>query len=371
MPPASSSASSPAPGRTARAGAGAGAGPVRLADVARLAGVSAPLASRVLNGHPSARATPETKARILESAAQLGYVPNVAAKSLRASRTGLIGLVVHDLSSPIYLELMRGARAEAGEHQYFLVLGDIDELLADDEAFTIFVSGRRVDGLIVQGGHQGFDQRIADIARAVPTVVVNAPPRPGEEVAEAVAVSYVYPDEPAASRILTEHLLALGHTRIGLVSGPRESMTNRLREEGIRSSLTDAGLELRDEDLVFGEWSADGGRAGLHELVARWGATDAGHPTALIAGNTLIGIGILGAAAGLGLRIPADLSVAAVHDTWISEHLVPSLTTVSLPLYEMGVTAVRRLLEPADAPREVLLTEPLPELHRRASTAPR
>ncbi|WP_291045087.1 LacI family DNA-binding transcriptional regulator [Herbiconiux sp.] len=355
---------------------GSGSGPVRraavrLSDVAREAGVSAPLASRVLNGHASARAAAETKARILEVAERLGYVPNVAARSLRASRTGLIGLVVHDLSSPIYLELMRGARAEAAAHQYFLVLGDIDELLADDEAFNIFVNGRRVDGLIVQGGHQGFDQRIGDIARAVPTVVVNAPASPDETGAGSgsVTVSHVYPDEPSATRLLTEHLLDLGHTRIGLVSGPRDSMTNRLREKGIRDALEEAGLGLRPEDLVFGDWSADSGRRGLRVLAERWHDEHAGRPTALVAGNTLIGIGILGAAAEEGLRVPQDLSVAAVHDTWISEHLVPTLTTVSLPLHEVGTAAVRQLLAGSGSPRDVVLTEPRPVLHPRSSSA--
>lgn len=338
-------------------------GAVRLSDVATLAQVSPALASRVLNHHPSARAAPETRARIVEAAERLGYVPNIAAKSLRASRTGLIGLVVHDLSSPIYLDLMRGARAEAAAHNYFLVLGDVDELLHDDEAFNILVNGRRVDGLIVQGGHGEFDQRVADIARALPTVVVNAPAALAEE-----RVSLVYPDEPAATRLLTEHLLALGHTRIGFVSGPRESMTSKLREEGVVSGLAAAGLTLKPEDRVHHEWSADGGRAGLTELAARWDRAS-NRPTALIAGNSLIGIGLLGAAAGLGLSVPGDLSIGAVHDTWISEHLVPSLTTVSLPLHEMGVIAVRQLLSFPDKPSEIVLLEPPPMLHARASTA--
>lgn len=345
-----------------RAGRG---GAVRLADVANEAHVSAPLASRVLNGDASARATADTKARIVEAAARLGYVPNIAARGLRVSRTGLVGLVVHDLSSPIYLELMRGAHDEAAANNYYLVLGDIDELLRDPEAFEILVSGRRVDGLIVQGGHGEFDQRIGDIARTLPTVVVNAPPTTPQG-----QVSLVYPDEPAATRLLTEHLLALGHTRIGLVSGPRDSSTSKLREAGIRSALERAGLELSAEDCVYAEWSADGGREGLGVLAARWrGGPE--RPTAVIAGNSLIGIGLLGAAAAHGLTVPEDLSIAAVHDTWINEHLVPSLTSVSLPLREMGVTAVRQLLDPADGPKETVLSDPPPVLHERRSTAPR
>lgn len=338
------------------------AGAVRLADVAAAAKVSIALTSRVLNADPAARASAETKARILDAAATLGYVPNVAAKSLRVRRTGLIGLVVHDLSSPIHLELMRGARSEAAAHNYFLVLGDVDELLNDDEAFKVFVSGNRVDGLIVQGGHGEFDQRIADIARILPTVIVNAP-----STAEQGRVSAVYPDEQAATRLLTEHLLSLGHTRIALVSGPQESMTSRLREQGIASTLDEAGHEFRTEDRVYTDWSAVGGRAGLAELAARWDAA-ADRPTALIAGNSLVAIGVLGAAAANGLSVPDDLSVAAVHDTWINEHLVPPLTTVSLPLREMGVISVRQLLADPDVATEIVVADPAPVLHARAST---
>lgn len=340
-------------------------GAVRLADVASAAHVSPALASRVLNAHPSARAAPETRARITEAAKRLGYVPNVAAKSLRASRTGLIGLVVHDLSSPIYLELMRGARAEAALHNYFLVLGDVDELLSDDEAFNILINGRRVDGLIVQGGHGEFDQRIGEIARALPTVVVNAPAQTGNQA----EVAHVYPDEQAATRLLTEHLLALGHTRIGLVSGPRMAMTSVLRTEGVRSALAAVGGELRAEDCVYTEWSADGGRTALVELAARWGSSGR-RPTALIAANSLIGIGMLGAAFAAGIAVPNDLSIAAVHDTWISEHLVPALTTASLPLNEMGVLAVRQLLADPVEQSDIVLSDPPPQLHVRASTAP-
>ncbi|ASR35257.1 hypothetical protein BAY61_09940 [Prauserella marina] len=338
-------------------------GDVRLADVAAAARVSAPLASRILNADPLVRATPETKARVLEAAEQLGYVPNIAAKTLRQRRTGLLGLVVHNLSSPIYLDLLQGARTEAAANNYFLVLGDVDELLTDEEAYRILVNGKRVDGLIVQGGHGEFDQHIAEIARALPTVIVNAPPKLTGTVAPLVA-----PDEGAATRMLTEYLLALGHTRIGLISGPYESPTNVLRTNGVREALAEAGAILREEDTVHLTWSAEAGRAGLRELATRWdGPGD--RPTALIGGNSLIGIGMLRAAAELDIAVPAELSIAAVHDTWISEHLVPSLTTVSLPLREMGETAVRLLLSEPPRARQTIISDPPPRLHVRASTA--
>lgn len=340
-------------------------GAVRLAEVAAAAGVSSALASRVLNADPQVRATAETRARVIDAAGRLGYVPNTAAKSLRSRRTGLLGLVVHDLSSPIYLDLLQGARTEAAANNYFLVLGDVDELLRDSDAFSILVNGKRVDGLIVQGGHGEFDQRIADIAGALPTVIVNAPPRIDELVAP-----LVYPDERSAMRVLTQHVLGLGHSRVGLVSGPQDSTTNQLRESGLREALAGAGLVLHEADIVHGTWTADGGRAGLLELIRRWRRSD-DRPTALVAGNSLIGMGMLGAAAEQGIRVPEELSVAAVHDTWMSDHLVPTLTTVSLPLREMGAVAVRVLLAGAAVPEELVITDPPAQLHARSSTGRR
>lgn len=351
--------------RSAQTGrTGGRGGVVRLTDVAALAGVSSSLASRVLNADPRVRATPDTKTRVLDAAERLGYVPNVAARSLRARRTGLLGLVVHDLSSPIYLELLQGAKSAAAARSYFLVLGDVDELLGDDEAFRILVNGKRVDGLVVQGGHGEFDQRIAEIAQALPTVVVNAPPDMLDRIAP-----LVYPDETAASRLLTEHLIGLGHRRIGLVSGPEDSPTNRLRERGVREALAAVGLVLRDEDVAHRSWTAEGGGSGLRELATGW--SDAGdRPTALVAGNALIGVGLLGAADAVGLRVPVDISIAAVHDSWMSNHLVPALTTVGLPLREMGEEAVRLLLDRPSEPAEIVIADPPPVLHVRASTAP-
>jgi LacI family transcriptional regulator len=337
---------------------------VRLADVATAAGVSVPLVSRVLNGDPSVRATDDTKARIEAIAKELGYVPDVAAKSLRMRRNGLIGLVVHDLSSPIHVELMRGVQAEASANAHFLVLGDVDELLEDERAFRTFISGNRVDGLIVQGGHGAFDERIAAGSRGLPTVIVNAPSR-----VERDRISSVYPDEPAGTRLLTEHLLDLGHTRIGFVSGPRDATTGILRTQGVVEALERAGRTLRPEDVVHADWTAAGGRDAFDELVTRWSGGGS-RPTAVIAGNSLIGIGVLGAAHRHGLSLPDDLSVAAVHDTWISDHLVPSLTTVSLPLFEMGAAAVRQLLAGSASATDICVVDPPPLLHHRASTAP-
>ncbi|BDZ49599.1 LacI family transcriptional regulator [Frondihabitans sucicola] len=310
----------------------------------------------MLNGDTSARAAPETKKRIVDAAAALGYVANAAARQLRESRTGLLGLVVHDLSSPIYVEVLAGARAEAEKNGYFLLLGDADELMTNPATFRALVEARRVDGILIQAGHSDFDKRIGDVAAHVPTVVFNAPMHDS-----AVDVSGVYADEVGAARLLTEHLLVRGHRRIGFLSGPRDSSTSHLRLAGFRAALDEAGVD--DDAFVFyGDWTAATGAAGVHEALAQ-----SRPPTAVIAGNTLIGLGALSEATSLAVKVPDDLAVAAIHDAWFADYLAPTLTTVALPLRELGATAVRTLLA-GGTPSDVVVGTPAPVVVVRAST---
>jgi LacI family transcriptional regulator len=337
---------------------------VRLSDVAAAAGVSVALASRVINGHDQgARSSEATKERIRKAARDLGYVADIAARNLQASRTGLIGLVVHDLTSPIYAELLAGARSAAVDRGYFLILGDADELLENPATFETLIAARRVDGIIVQGGHRAFEAKIEEIAQILPTVVVNAPMED-----RAPGVSGVYADEVAASGLLTSHLVDAGHRRIGLIVGPETSATARLRRRGVEEELARHSLLLAPSDVASTEWTADGGREGLAALLERWALAESGHPTALIAGNTLIAAGAFAEAAARGVTIPGELAVGAIHDSWIARTLVPSLTTVSLPLREMGIAAVRRLLDSAESTGDILVSDPPPLLHAREST---
>jgi LacI family transcriptional regulator len=332
---------------------------VRLADVAAAAEVSPALASRVLNGDVTVRATPETKQRILDAAHQLGYVANAAARHLRINTTGLIGLVVHDLTSPIYVDLLAGAREAAAEHGYFLLLGDADELMSNPQTFKNLVAARRIDGIIIQAGHAHFEERIEEIAAVLPTVVVNAP------MNGRAGVVGVYPDEILAARTLTAHLVGLGHRRIGFVTGPHDSETSRLRLEGFGRGLSDAGIDLDDDLVHYCDWTAAGGESGLRSLMTASAGT---RPTAVIAANTLIGAGALSAAAAMALAVPGQLAIAAIHDSWLADYLVPSLTTIELPLREVGSQAVRILLEDAIVEGDVVVTSPAPLLHRRNST---
>ncbi|WFR65875.1 MFS transporter [Curtobacterium flaccumfaciens] len=332
----------------------------RLVDVASAARVSPALASRVLRGDDTVRVAEDTRARVRRVADELGYVPNAAARHLRTRRTGLIGVVVHDLSSPIYTQVFAGAREAAERRDYLTVLGDADELLTSPATFRAFVSERRVDGLVVQAGHSTFDARVPEIAEQIPIVVFNAPVDATDGGPTAPSVPSVYPDEVAAAELLTEHLLARGHRRIGFVSGPADSVTTRLRLDGVHAALAAAGVST-DVVCRFGDWTAMSGRAEADALLL---APEP--PTAIVAANTLIGAGAIASAAANGLRVPDDVAVAAIHDAWIADVLVPSLTTVALPLREVGSRAVTLLLD--GGPGTTLVSDPAPRLVPRAST---
>jgi LacI family transcriptional regulator len=332
---------------------------VRLADVAAAADVSPALASRVLNGDLTARATPETKQRIADAARELGYVANAIARQLRNKTTGLIGLVVHDLTSPIYVDLMSGARAAAAEHGYFLLLGDADELMSNPQTFRNLVAARRIDGIVIQAGHADFESRIEEIARILPTVVVNAP------MDGRAGVVGVYPDEVLGSRMLTDHLLELGHRRIAFLSGPEDSQTSHLRLEGYAQALSCAQIAFDEELVRYGDWRADGGESGFRSVMDSAGDS---RPTAVFAANTLIAAGALSAAAAMDISVPGDVAVAAIHDSWLADYLVPSLTTIELPLRQVGWQAVRILLADSVVEGDVVVSSPAPALHRRNST---
>lgn len=331
----------------------------RITDVAARAGVSPALVSRLLNGDPSLRIKEEKRRRILDSVEELNYVPHSSARALRRARSGAFGLFLHDLSSPIYYDVIRGAQAAASAADCVLLFGDTDRLDAGGKVLSSTLASRRIDGLLVQGGYStAADAQILELAERLPTVVINAK-------ADGAMSSVRLADEAAAA-LAARHLVELGHARIGMVAGPRDSETSQRRENGLRDALQDAGISVAKNHLVRSSWNADDGVAAMTRLLeAR------PRPTAVVVANLVVAVGALTAARRAGVRIPEELSVVAIHDAWFAEHQAPPLTTVRLPLAELGRRAIEVLIEQVDGaePRDVFIpTEP--RLVARESTAP-
>ncbi|MEO8907208.1 MAG: LacI family DNA-binding transcriptional regulator [Microbacteriaceae bacterium] len=330
-----------------------------LSDVAALAGVSISAVSRVLSDAPATRVRPETRERIHAAARQLGYRPNFAGRALKLARSNVITLVVPDLTNAVFTELMRGVQEGARGHDYMVLLGSAEDLHPDADVMARLIGEGRVDGMLVQLGSDASRERIdAILDTQSPVIFINSI-EPGHVGAVAL-------DDDAGARVATEHLIALGHTRIGLAGGTAQTFTAQRRERGFRAAMADAGLPVPDNYVTSFGYLPANGRAALRAIMAL-----PEPPTALVVANVNAAIGALGEARALRVRIPEQLSVVAVHDAWTAENTWPPLTTVKMPLRELGRRAVESLFARLNGGGlgDVVVVDPAPELITRESTA--
>lgn len=314
-----------------------------LADVAAHAGVDASVVSRVLSRDPRLNIRETTRDRVLRSVKVLDYRPNELARGLRTARSKAFGLLIPDFANPVYASIIAGAEAAATELGYLLVTGSL-------AVQTAVLGEGRVDGLLLAGPEHG-------LRPDVPVILVNRR-TPG-------ARRYVILDDERAARLAVEHLAQLGHRRIAHVAGPEAADTAQRRLTGYLKAMTDAGLAVDDDLVVHTDYTDAGGAAAMRELVGRGRA-----PTAVFVANVASAIGALHEARSAGLRLPDDLSVVAVHDLPLAGYLSPPLTTVRMPLGELGRQAITLLASvPADEPVQVVVDGPM-ELVVRSSTAP-
>lgn len=332
----------------------------RIVDVAKRAGVAPSVVSRLLNGDRTLRIRPETRARVLAAAEELEYAPNHAARALRRAKVGALGMAVHDIHNPVYSEIIAGAEAEARRQDSILMLADVDSLASEDDTFRRVVHGGAIDGLMLQRDGHASDRVLTRVAGAhVPVVIVNERVR--------APLSGVAVEDRRAAALATRHLIALGHTEVAHLGVGGRNSRARDRAAGWRDAMTGAGLDPRADLLGHGGVRPDSGYHGLMELLA-----GSRRPTAVFAGSLLAAVGALTAAHDAALAVPGDLSILGFHDAWFAEHVYPPLTVVRLPLREMGRQAVRLLSERAAGapPRQLLVSDPKPELVPRTSTAP-
>ena len=329
-----------------------------LSDVAAVAGVSISAVSRVLSDAPSSRVSAATRQRIFAAAEQLEYRPNFAARALKSARTNVIGLVVPDLTNAIFAELMRGVEDEAHSRDYVVLLAR-EEAASDPGWINRLVREGRVDGVLVQIGDEVSGGPLnALIEGTTPVVLINS-------THGGRASSVALPDEFAA-RLAVRHLLELGHHRIGLINGSPASATARRRGQGFAAEMADAGLNPAADHVTSGGYSFDQGRDAMRAIL-----TSPHPPSAVVVANVNAGFGALLQAREQGFVVPDDLSVIAIHDAWTAATTWPPLSTVRMPLYELGRTAMGAVfnLLHHGAPEDLVVTDPEPTLVLRASTA--
>jgi DNA-binding LacI/PurR family transcriptional regulator len=330
--------------------------PARLEDVARESGVHVSTVSRVLNGSNSLTVRPETRERIVETARRLRYRPNALARGLKLSSTGALGLLVPSLRNPVYSAIIRGAFDRAWEEGLVVLLAEDTGGGRAQQAYESLVGEGRIDGLLIASARPGNPilERFAE--QVVPCVFVNR-----RHLGSGCNASM---HEEDAGRTAAEHLIGLGHTRLGHVAGPLELDTASRRMRGFADAVVAAGLDAPVvEEAGFDE---RGGSDAMTRLLRRRRG-----PTGVFISNINQAVGAFAAARGLGLGIPADVSVVGYDDDPLADYMDAPLTTIRMPLWELGATAVDALIaqlrgEPA---RDVVVDTP-PELVVRASTAP-
>jgi LacI family transcriptional regulator len=321
-------------------------------DVARLAGVSQPTVSRALRGEPSVAA--ETRRRVEEAAAALGYVTSHLGRGLSTRRTRRIGVVAAELTNPFYPHLVGPLQRElelAGYRSVFYVE-------RGDDALTVTeLADGSLDGVVLTTVSLESTLPQSLIDRGVPFVLLN------REVDGIVADAAVVDNVRGAS-LMADLLVELGHERIGALLGPRWTSTGRDRERGFRRALAAHGRELPEELTVHGPFGFDEGRDGLTELLNRSGR----RPTAVFCANDVLALGALDAAARIGLEVPRDLTIVGFDDISLASWAYVDLTTVRCDLSRLAAVAAELLLKRIATPEEYHHRVVLPaEIVRRGS----
>lgn len=331
---------------------------ITLHDVALQAGVDRSVVSRVINDDPKLNVRPETRRRVQDTIDKLGYRPNAAARSLRTNRAYMFGLLIPDFANPVYAEIIKGAESAAGALGYGLMTASSSGVRQGLRHYLDLLGQGRVDGLLFAGeesGHALEQLRTAE----VPWVLVNRTLEGSHR--------YVVLDDERGSRLAVDHLVSLGHRRIAHVAGPEGADTGRRRRAGYLAAMHEAGLEVEPGLVVHADYTPAGGAAALATLLS-----GPRPPTAVFVANVASAVGALHVAHARGMSVPRELSLVAVHDMPLASHLVPGLTTVRMPLEELGRRALELLA--GRGPDEMItevVTEPVELVLRQSTTTPR
>jgi len=305
--------------------------PVTIRDVAEAAGVSIATVSRVLNNidHPVGA---ETRRRILACAENLGYRPNLAARSLRTDRSATVGIITDDITSPFATKIIRGIQDRLRQAGYLCVIISADwDPDAEREAIHDLVS-RSIDGIIFSETWHHTAADLLDLATKPYVFVHRQFAAPGQYS--------TIPDERYGVHLVMTHLISLGHRRIGYINGPEHYYASALRLAGYREELEHAGIAFDPTLVARGDWGLESGYVAMQRLLEVQPRL-----TALFAGNDLMAAGAIYALQDAGLRVPEDVAVVGYDDREISRTFRPRLTTVTLPCYEMGQAAAQMLLD--------------------------
>jgi DNA-binding LacI/PurR family transcriptional regulator len=327
----------------------------RIFEVARSAGVSIATVSRVANG--SGRVRPRTEARVRAAMQRLGYRPHALARGLAARRSNTLGLLITDITTPYFADIVRGAQEGAEAAGYVVLLADASVRTASEDLLVKRLLERRVDGLVVASSRTTDEYARQLRSEDVPVVCINGPVG---QFAHAVQI-----DQLKGARLAIDHLAGLGHTRIAHITGPTGLPTRAERLAALRSALRARGLTYDPALTATGVSTIDEAREATVRLLAL-----PRPPTAIFTYNDRFAVGAYQGIRAAGRTIGRDVSVVGFDDIPMAEWIDPPLTTVRQPRREMGHIAVDILLAAVRGESAPDLVVVQPTLVTRGSTGP-
>lgn len=304
---------------------------VTMDDVAGRAGVSKSTVSHVIND--TRFVADETRRRVLQAIAEMGYRPSTVARGLASRRTYTVGLLISDVGNPFYHQVIFGVEDVALQNDYSVFLFNASYDLARSARYIRSMIDRQVDGVIFMSSRLSPELLDELAGHQVPVLILD-----WEEI-HMQGVATIELDFEDGIREAVDHLLELGHRRFAHVSGPLELWTARTRQDLFLQVLRERGINPADVALVEGNLRIEGGRAALEPIL-----TSPRRPTAVFAANDLIALGLVWEARRRGIQVPGDLSVLGLDDIELAAQISPTLTTIQLPRYEIGSTAMHMML---------------------------
>ncbi len=312
-----------------------------IRSVAALANVSIATVSRTINRVPTVNA--KLAKRVWSAIDELGYVPNTQARALGSGRSGMLGLVVSEITNPFFPELIQGFEDVAIENGFEILISSTNYDPKRMELCIRRLIERKAEGVAIMtfGIEQPLFEQLAE--RNIPLVFIDAgPDRPG--------VSLLKVDYAHGIRQGVQHLAALGHRKIGFISGPMRLNSARSRSAAFLQALEECGISARPEWHVEGDHTLEGGIRALETILGQ-----KSHPTALMCSNDMTAIGVLHKAFRVGLRVPADLSVIGFDDIQMAKVTFPPLTSIQMSRIDLAraaVKALKALIEKGNPQRE-------------------
>ena len=303
-----------------------------IKDVAALAGVSQSTASNVLNN--KGRVSERTRQKVLAASVKLSYKPNALARSLVTGCSRSVGLMIPDISDPYFTEITKGVEICASAHGYSMILCNTGRDPHEEERYFNILKEKRVDGIIFTGGGvENSRHLLLSYDNAANVVVIGR---------HGVPFSAIMVDNVRAAQELTDYLVKKGHRRIGFIAGPLSYTVSLDRLEGYRRALALNGLAYEAALVLQEDLRAEGGRRACNHFLD---LDPKSRPTAVVGSNDQMAIGALGAAWEKGCMIPGDMAIVGFDDIPMAALTCPPLTTVRLPMRDMGRKAMELMID--------------------------